>query len=301
MLWLQRRPENAEAIRRLEQAWCRMDVLREKISHPHRYPDPDLFAPSARSQAWRGYAWAAAAVLVAGVAIFYGQSILKKSRAKTFSGPHTVTLEDGSIVELNTGARFTAEFSTARRDVHLLDGEAHFIVARNPARPFIVSTDNFEVRATGTAFDVKRQENGFSVVVTEGHVRLENAATNDEMSAVPARELAAGQMAIVATSAPNAPQRVTIRNLLPAEQDAMLGWQGLKLEFNEIPLRDVIAEFNRHNSRKLEVADDATGNIQIGGTFRADNLDAFVRLLDLGFGVTARIEGERVVLLRREK
>jgi ferric-dicitrate binding protein FerR (iron transport regulator) len=34
----------------------------------------------------------------------------------------------------------------------------------------------------------------------------------------------------------------------------------------------------------------------VGGNFRADNSDAFVRLLESSFGVTARSEGDEIVL-----
>jgi ferric-dicitrate binding protein FerR (iron transport regulator) len=36
----------------------------------------------------------------------------------------------------------------------------------------------------------------------------------------------------------------------------------------------------------------------VGGNFRADNVDAFVRLLDSSFGVTAFPRGSEIVLRR---
>jgi transmembrane sensor len=90
-----------------------------------------------------------------------------------------------------------------------------------------------------------------------------------------------------------------VRDFTPAEIERALAWQGLRLEFVDMPLRDVVAEFNRYNVRKLAVGDAATGNILVGGNFRADNLDSFVRLLDLGFGVTASPHGQEIVLWRR--
>ena len=34
----------------------------------------------------------------------------------------------------------------------------------------------------------------------------------------------------------------------------------------------------------------------VGGTFRADNIDGFVRLLEASFGVTAEVHGDEIVL-----
>ena len=85
-------------------------------------------------------------------------------------------------------------------------------------------------------------------------------------------------------------------DVTPAQIARALAWQGLRLEFQEMPLGDVVAEFNRYNRRKLLVRDRATAAIVVGGNFRADNADGFVRLLESSFGVTARVEGDEIVL-----
>ena len=91
-----------------------------------------------------------------------------------------------------------------------------------------------------------------------------------------------------------------IREVTPDEIAQALAWQTMRLEFNNLPLRDVVAEFNRYNSRKLLIEDRDTGNILVGGSFRADNVEPFVRLMDLGFGVTSTARGRDVVLRRRD-
>ena len=75
-----------------------------------------------------------------------------------------------------------------------------------------------------------------------------------------------------------------------------LAWRSLRLEFVAMPLGRVVAEFNRYNRPQLIVADAETAAILVGGTFRADNVDAFVRLLNAGFGVSAFPNGENIIL-----
>ena len=87
--------------------------------------------------------------------------------------------------------------------------------------------------------------------------------------------------------------------LTPAEIERALAWQGPRLEFVDMRLSEVVAEFNRYNARKLVVGDRATADILVGGNFRADNVDSFVRLLDVGFGVAAVPRGDEIVLRRR--
>jgi transmembrane sensor len=112
--------------------------------------------------------------------------------------------------------------------------------------------------------------------------------------------LTAGQQAIVALhpSVPTAVPAATVRinDVTPAQIEHALAWQGLRLEFQEMRLGDVVAEFNRYNRRKLVVRDGAAAAIVVGGSFRADNAEAFVRLLESSFGVTARAEGDEIVL-----
>ncbi|HRE82218.1 MAG TPA: hypothetical protein PLN52_14310 [Opitutaceae bacterium] len=50
--------------------------------------------------------------------------------------------------------------------------------------------------------------------------------------------------------------------------------------FADTPLRDVIVQFNQRNRTQLVLGDSALGDKLVGGTFAADNVDAFVRLLD---------------------
>jgi transmembrane sensor len=92
------------------------------------------------------------------------------------------------------------------------------------------------------------------------------------------------------------PSVVQVNEMTPAEVDRALSWQAMRLEFVDMPLGDVVAEFNRYNRQKITINDAETAAILVGGNFRADNADAFVRLLDTSFGVTAfRHENETVL------
>lgn len=66
-----------------------------------------------------------------------------------------LTLSDGTEVWLNAQTRFTypALFAGKERRVSL-EGEAFFDVAKNPDRPFIVSSQGVEMKVLGTKFNV---------------------------------------------------------------------------------------------------------------------------------------------------
>jgi transmembrane sensor len=309
--WLSQIPAHGSALARLEKTWRSLDQLSTwRPAHSSR-PNPDLLAPRRkRSWRWHGLLAAAAAIAIASILIWpLGESRSLRHQAIIHPGPEKMVLEDGSLIELNAGARVDVKFTPEERRVLLVHGEAHFSVAKNPARPFIVSADKFAVRAVGTAFSVALDREAVSVLVTEGKVRLDQTpvVSEDQLPVASPHELSslvAGQKAIIEiatqtlTDALRESPALHISEVTPAEIERALAWQGLRLEFIDMPLGDVVAEFNRYNLRKLTIADAETAAIVVGGNFRADKVDSFVRLLDSGFGVSARPDGNQIVLSR---
>jgi transmembrane sensor len=304
--WLRESPAHGAAITRLEKTWKALDQLKQWRPEHSPRPNPDLLAPK-RSRSIR-LIWPvllAASVAIVFTAVQWWPGAVDSTvhrQAIIHPGPERLMLEDGSIVELNAGAKVMVKFTPEERRVLLERGEAHFTVAKNPARPFIVSADKFSVRAVGTAFSVQLNREAVSVMVTEGKVRLDESTIANNRSIAASKELShlvAGQQAVISTMVQEAakdPVPVQIREVTPAEIERALSWQGLRLEFVEMPLRDVVQEFNRYNLRKLVIDDTQTGLIVIQGNFRADNVDAFVRLLDLSSGVTALPRGNDIIL-----
>lgn len=101
-------------------------------------------------------------------------------------------LQDGTIVWLNAGSTFKypVDFSTLQRDV-FLTGEAFFKVASNKKWPFVVHTKELNVKAVGTAFNVKAYPNEKAVTTTlvEGIVKLEDAEKKFSYTLKPKQEL----------------------------------------------------------------------------------------------------------------
>ena len=317
--WLRADPRHGAMIAHLEKTWGALDALAEwRPTHSTR-PNPDLLATPTpfRKSGWarrikcpltiRTLAAAAAAVVVAGVFVF--QSVSPESPAssgtvRVIPSPERLTLEDGSVVELNHGGKLEIDFSSETRRVRLVRGEAHFTVTKNPARPFIVEANGVAVRAVGTAFNVRHSAAAVEVLVTEGQVQVERsiavvAASAPTPLAPAPTALVAGERAIVDTTAPTA--QLVVATVGPTEIAQALSWQGVRLEFAELPLAEVVTEFNLRNRQQLFVGDAATGRLRVGGSFRADNVDGFVRLLEASFGVSAQRRADGALVLRHQK
>jgi transmembrane sensor len=75
-----------------------------------------------------------------------------------------------------------------------------------------------------------------------------------------------------------------------------LSWRTGYLNFDETALTDAIAEFNRYTPRQIRVEDPRLAAVHITGRFRATNTDAFIRVLQNGFGVQVHASQEEIVL-----
>jgi transmembrane sensor len=149
------------------------------------------------------------------------------------------------------------------------------------------------VRAVGTAFNVRLGAATVEVLVTEGQVRVNSSGS---AHAPGISILRIGQRAVVPLSSGSLPPQVTH---VSAEEIAYyLGWKPKLLEFASTPLKEVVAEFNRRNHVQLVIADPALCAVPIVASFRSDNIDGFVRLLELSAGVQAERDGDTIALRR---
>jgi transmembrane sensor len=121
----------------------------------------------------RRFAAAAACALVAILSMALWWQSARYPLYSTDTGERrSLTLADGSTVDLNVRSSIRVEFSNSERRVELLDGQALFQVAKDKERPFIVRSGDATVRAVGTQFDVYRKSSGTTITVLEGRVAV---------------------------------------------------------------------------------------------------------------------------------
>lgn len=229
-----------------------------------------------------------ACVLLAGWGWQRYTRVLSSSHRTALGGLETLSLADGSITTLASDSRIDVHLSRRERRIELRHGEAIFDVAKETGRPFVVDTGALQVVAVGTRFSVRRDARDLRVVVTEGTVRLQSRAGGTAVG--PTTLLPAGSVALVRDDG------VLVRSVPIADAERLLDWREGLLVFRDNTLAEVAAEFNRYNTRKLLIADDAVGALRIGGSFRWDNAQAFVRLLERGFPVRAEATADGIEL-----
>jgi transmembrane sensor len=234
-------------------------------------------------------AWAASILLAVGAGTVAWTQFFQGVYHTGIGEQLSVTLADGSTVELNSSSRIRVRYSSLARQVELLEGQALFHVAKGKPLPFVVQSGGTQVRAVGTRFDVYRKKTGTVVTVVEGRVAVTAAASaTDVRSISPAaqRELAGATSPAVKFL--DAGEQITVGPgdvaTVPARLeaggiDAATAWTQHRLVFKRAPLAEVVGEFNRYSTRKMIISDPAIAATEISGSFSSSDPEDLLRFL----------------------
>ena len=287
--WLEASTAHEVSYLRLEHGWRKVErgVALDgmgKIRAPH----PALSSRSSARGRTPKWFWAMAASVVVTVGAWYGgllDDIGRPAYATQIGGHQTVPLPDGSRIELNTNSRVRTDIDDKARTVWVDRGEAYFDVAHDASRPFIVNVGDRRITVLGTKFSVRRDADRVLLTVTEGRVQL------DAPQAAAPAVVKGGDTAI----ADGANTRV--ETVAPERLAQDLSWRQGILTFDQTTLAEAASEFNRYNRKQLHIA-DAAADVRIGGSFESTNVDAFVRLLEEGFGLKAADTSDDIRITR---
>ncbi len=190
-----------------------------------------------------------------------------------------IPLTDGTIATLNTDSEIDVRYGLDERAIHLTRGEAHFDVAHNPDRPFVVYAGDYKVIAVGTAFDVRTLEDTVDVTVLEGKVEVKRIDQDDREGLQRGAMLVAGQKLSVRQAGPALRRQANL--------SVAASWRNGNAVFEDTPLMIAVQEMNRYSDVKLTISDYELANTEINGVFIAGRQDSFVAALEAYFGVTA--------------
>lgn len=265
--WRAANPGHELAWRKVQSTWRVMDVLtgsRIPGSEPLRHERQRRISKGVRFGQQRGSRAVAlaACLLIAVSLIMLNPPFALQADVMTGKGEQrTITLADNSQVMLNTGTALALRYSDKERRLELLDGEAFFKVAKGKAQPFVVGIAGNEVRAIGTAFNVRREPGGVEVELVEGIVELQYSENQRRT------RLKAGESARVSS------QGIAVKKHL--ESDMAL-WRDGYLAFDRLPLSDAIAQINRYRTGRIILLNNRYAGHRVSGLFRLNALDQAV-------------------------
>ncbi|CAI8795087.1 MULTISPECIES: FecR domain-containing protein [Pseudomonas] len=198
----------------------------------------------------------ASVIAVFGLALFAGERYLPidywLADQRTATGEQrTLRLDDGTLINLNTHSAVDVRFDEKQRLVVLQEGEILIETGHGDARPFIVETREGRMRALGTRFLVKREEQGTRLSVLQSAVAAHPQSSPDEQI------LREGQQMLIRSDGlgPIA--------ALDLGTDA---WTRGMLVVDNARLEDLVREIGRYRPGHLGVAAEVA-DLRITGSF----------------------------------
>lgn len=190
-----------------------------------------------------------------------------------------VVLSDGSTVKINSGTelRYPGQFLDGKREVYL-KGEAYFSVQSDIAHPFVVRTNDYDIQATGTQFNVcSYEDDAFSsVTLEEGAVSIQfNNQSSVDIS--PEQKFCLNR-------------ENSIYQILSSDVRYETSWKEGEFRFREIGFPELIKKLERWYDVKLYHHSPELQAMLYSGNFK--NQETIWQVLD-ALTLTAPIEYKR--------
>ncbi|CAN5630116.1 FecR family protein [soil metagenome] len=264
---------------------------------------------------------AVAAVLVAGT--FLTLNYLNNNRANSirsfvsaYGERKNIQLPDGSNVTLNAGSKIeiNGTFGSTTRDVYLV-GEAFFDVKHNAKLPFIVHTTTMDVKALGTAFDVKAYQNEkiTETSLIRGIVEITLKESNNRIMRLYPNEKIQWDHSLAtiengnASTANNNDKLITTDSLMKKLAITNRGdikeiaWKENKLIFDNDLFDDIAILLERWYGAKIEFKDEALRNYRFTATFEKEDLNTVLDFLKESRSFNYSIETGEITTVKLSK
>ena len=259
---------------------------------PHRYIFPERPAYRIRSRVWR--VAAAVSILVSCMALLLYMTVGRtywewQEIASNYGEIKTVTLSDGSVVNLNANSKIKFRKTWEENEVRevWLEGEAYFKVVHTVSDAlFKVRANGVEIDVLGTEFNVYGRNEMAKIVLEEGKVRLKSSQSEQKM------DLAPGDL-------------VTFNNqnlsLNKSRVDTRLytSWKDQKLFFQRTSLDELSTIMKENYNLDFFFLDANLAEEEFTGVIPTDDVDVLISSLSEAFGINIEKKGKALILRRK--
>lgn len=202
-----------------------------------------------------------------------------------------VTLYDGTVIRLNSGSilRYPVIFRNDNREVYI-EGEAYFDVAENKAKPFIVKTENINVKVLGTRFNVYAypEEPVVCATLEKGAVEVTLENSNNRLNMKP------GQQFLYCR---------TERKYQLKDVDTRLhtSWINNILRFENTCLHEILKKMERWYDVKIEIEEGFNLNERFTVSIKTESLKEILDMLSITTNLDYEIKENVVRITKKRK
>ncbi len=242
-----------------------------------------------------------AAVLLIGLAIGAYVNSLRNTPIPVFYEAHSpkgsvadIIFPDGTVVFLNADSRIKYGFDEKNglREI-TLDGEAWFNVGKDRTKPFIVHTSFYDVKVTGTVFNVKAYSSDAQLMTTleEGEVRI---ASTDNFKLTHELIMKPGEQVVL-----NKETREMLVKTVNTKQ--YTAWKDNKLIFLNMNMDELIVTLQRKYGVEIVVENKKLLDLHFNGTIKNETIIEILEILKSTLPVDYKIEGQKVIITNKKK
>ncbi len=196
-----------------------------------------------------------------------------------------VELPDGSKVWLNTYTtlKYASDYGITNRNIYI-NGEAYFEVAKNKEIPFVVKTDDVDVTALGTSFNISAYSDDKELVTTlySGKVSVKPALYEQEILLNPNQKAVYNK------------DYLKIEKI--SSENNALQWREGILSFDNMQLDEIVKLLERNYAINVRYENQRIKKLYFSGTFRSnESISDIVKVISANTSIGYLIKGDTII------
>ena len=202
-----------------------------------------------------------------------------------YGGEYNLVLSDGTRIYLNAGTtlRYPDHFAGGSREI-FLSGEAYLEVSRDTSRPFIVRTDDMDVRVLGTVFNVNAYPDGNYVRTTLVEGKVETSCGGERIVMKPGTQVAYDKATRQA-------------DYFPVDVRHFISWKDGYYDFRDMTLGELMQIFVRWYDVDVRFANPLLENLRFSGRLRRyEDVSELFEQLEYTGDVAFDVKGKNIVI-----
>jgi transmembrane sensor len=240
-----------------------------------------------------------AAILIIGLLLGYYYNSANKASSPVYytsvapkGSVSEMYMPDGSHVFLNSGSeiKYSIDGNNGNREV-FLNGEAWFQVAKMKSKPFLVHTSFYDVKVTGTSFNVKAYSDEKEAITTleEGSVHItssENLTLAEEVVLKPGEQLVYNKDS----------NKIQIGEV---NTKWYTSWKDNKLVFINLSLKDLKILLERKYGVDIEIVDKDILDYHYDGTIKNESILEVLEILKHTLPIQCKVVGQKIIVNKK--
>ncbi|KAB7530336.1 DUF4974 domain-containing protein [Flagellimonas olearia] len=206
----------------------------------------------------------------------------------------SVTLQDGTVVMLNSGSTLSYPSSFSGKDKRevYLKGEAFFEVAKNPEQPFIVNTDKVYTQVYGTVFNVTAyaEDEVTEVVLVEGSVGVGDIDVSRTQQLLKPSQKASKLL--------DMESGFIVEDV---DVSSYVSWTKGILTFENEAMSSIIKKLERHYNIRIENRHEELEGRRFTGMFDVEDMDRVLKTIQAHTHFSYEKEGKTITIKKPNK